>query len=65
MENTEENIVKASDIQSVHSNFENVSVRIGNDWFYMSYDDLAKVLKKSRAKLKIEKKRVRTWAIPI
>ena len=65
MENTTEKIVKASEILAVHSSFENASVRIGDNWYYISYDDLAKILQKSKAQLKIQKKRVRTWIVPI
>lgn len=64
-EASETETIYASKIKAVHSNFENASIQIGDEWYYISYTDLAKILQKSRAKLKIEKKRVRTWAIPI
>jgi len=57
--------INASKIEQVVSSFENAQVRIGTDWYYISYADLTKILKKSRAKLKVEKKKVRTWVSPI
>lgn len=62
---TPEEIVNASKIEGVHPEYENAKVKIGDLWYYISYEDLAKILKKSRAKLKIEKKKVRTWVTPI
>jgi hypothetical protein len=56
---------KASEVTQIMSAYENVQLKIGDDWYYMSYDDLAKIVKKSRAKIKAVKKRSRTWAEPI
>lgn len=55
---------EAKQISAISSAFENVQVRVGDDWYYMSYADLTKLLQKSRAKFKIEHKRKRTWATP-
>lgn len=57
--------INASKIEQVVSAYENLQVRIGRDWYYISFTDLTKILRKSRAKVKVVKKRVRTWIEPI
>jgi hypothetical protein len=60
-----EKMKNTSSVKSVMGSYENAQIQIGDEWFYITYEDIAKIIKKSKVKLKIEKKRVRSWATPV
>lgn len=67
MKKTEESpiIFPTNQINAIHGAYENLSVQVGETWYFMTYEDLTKLLQKSITKLKVVKKRTRTWLEPI